>query len=175
MSLRKSLTVVSLTLGLICAFSAVAFGQQPTTPDNGQQQRQWGRGGGGGGNRRGMGGEGQGMMRVLEQLNLTDAQKQQVKSIEDKLQADTKSQREELRSLRESNQGGTPSADTQSRMQTLRSQIEAANKTAHDAIMNVLTSDQRTQLEQLMKERRERQGDRRDNRPNQPNNQPNNP
>ena len=163
MSLRRKLTGASLILGLVFTASVVAFAQQPatsSTQDNGQQQERPERRG----RRDGMGKRGHGGIgRLASQLNLTDAQRQQLRAIEDRFEASTKAQREELRRLHDSTQG-EPSADTQARFQALRDELGQARKAQHQEMLNVLTAEQRTQLEQLMKERKERHGERRGRR-----------
>jgi Spy/CpxP family protein refolding chaperone len=166
MSLRKKLTGASLALGLIFTFSAAIFAQQPVQEDNGQQQRE-----GRMGRRRegpGKGGHG-GVLRLMSQLNLTDAQQQQLRAIQERFEASTKTQREELRKLHESNQGGTLSADTQARVEALRTEMNQAMKTTRAEMLAVLTADQRTQFEQLVKERKARHEEMRGRRPNQQN------
>jgi Spy/CpxP family protein refolding chaperone len=167
MSLRKKLTGASLTLGLIFTFSAASFAQQPVPQDNGQQQREDRRA------RRRPEGPGKrgpgGVMRLMSQLNLTDAQQQQLRAIQERFEASTRTQREELRKLHDSNQDGTPSADTQARMQALSAEIIKAMKTTREEMLTVLTPDQRTQFEQLVKERKARHQEMRGRRPNQQN------
>jgi len=166
MSLRKKLTGASLTLGLIFTFSAASFAQQPVPQDNGQQRRE-----GRMGRRRegpGKGGHG-GVLRLMSQLNLTDAQQQQLRAMQERFEASTKTQREELRKLDESNQGGTPNADTQARFQALRAEMNKAMKTTRAEMLTVLTPEQRTQFEQLVKERKARHEEMRGRRPNQQN------
>jgi periplasmic protein CpxP/Spy len=171
MSLRRKLTGASLMLGLVFTASAVAFAQQPGTSspqDNGQQQRHERRGGPRGMGKRGPGGIG----RLADQLNLTDAQRQQLRAIEDRFEANTKTQREELRRLHESTEG-QPSADAQARFQALREELGQARRAQHQEMLGVLTAEQRTQLEQLMKERKERHGEKRGRRMEQQDNDDN--
>lgn len=168
MSLRRNLTLTSLTLGLIFALSAVAFAQQPTPApqDNGQQQGPGRRGGGG---RHGMGKRGHGgVLRLISQLNLTDAQRQQLRSIEERFESNTKSQREELRRLYDSSQDST-SADTEVRAQALRAEMGPAMRVMRQEMLNILTEEQRTQLEQRAKERKARHQERRGRGMNQQN------
>jgi len=156
-------------LGFIFTASAAAFAQQPGTSspqDNGQQQRpeRWGK-------RHGMGKRGPGGIgRLASQLNLTETQRQQLRAIEERFEASTKAQREEMRRLRESTQG-EPSADTQARFQALRGELDQARRAQHQEMLSVLTAEQRTQLEQLIKERKARHGERRGRRMEQQNNQ----
>jgi periplasmic protein CpxP/Spy len=154
MSLRRKLTLISLTFGLIFALSAVAFAQQPAPQDNGQQQQEGlGRRGGG---RHGMGKRGPGgMLRLMSQLNLTDAQQQQLRAIEERFEASTKTQREEMRRLHESSRGSM-SADAEARVQVLRNEMGQAMKGMRQEMLGVLNEEQRTQLEQLKQERKAR-------------------
>jgi Spy/CpxP family protein refolding chaperone len=162
MSLRKNLAGAALSLGLIFALSAVAFAQQPTQQDNGQRQQE-----GPGrfkGERHGMGKRGAGgVLRLMSQLNLTDAQQQQLRAIAERFESSTKTQREEMRRLYESNQG-KPSSDTEARAQALRAEIGQAMRGMRQEMLNTLTEEQRTRFEQLMKERKDRHEERRGGR-----------
>lgn len=160
-------------LGLVFTTSFVAFAQQqqPTMnpQDNAQQQQGPGRRGGGG--RHGMGKRGPGgFKRLTSQLNLTDAQQQQLRAIEERFEASTRTQREEMRRLHESTQGTEPSAETQARFQALRAELGQARRSQHQEMLNVLTEAQRAQFEQLIKERKARHGEGRGRRMNQQNN-----
>ncbi|HKR01079.1 MAG TPA: Spy/CpxP family protein refolding chaperone [Pyrinomonadaceae bacterium] len=153
-----------LALGLLFVFSSGAFAQQTTSPqDGGQQQRMERRG-----KHRGMGRRG-GVQRLAGELNLTDTQQQQLRAIEERFEASTKSQREEMRRLHESNQNGTLSTDAESRAEALRAELGQARRNMHQEMMSVLTQEQRTQFEQLIKERKARHGERRGRFSNQQN------
>jgi Spy/CpxP family protein refolding chaperone len=94
-------------------------------------------------------------------LNLTDAQKSQLKQLRETTQqqngqlfADARATRQELRSLR-----GTDDAhatELKAHLEELRPQLEAARKQQHEAFVNVLTPEQRTQLEQWKAQRQSR-------------------
>jgi Spy/CpxP family protein refolding chaperone len=154
MSFVRKLTLAGLAFGVIAMFFATAMAQQPqpTTqnpPDN-QQNRPFERGQG----RHGPGGAGGfGMMRELDQLNLTDAQKQQIQTILKNSAESTKSQREQLGQLMQKRSQGTLSAADESQAQTLRQQVMAARKDAESKVLAVLTPDQKTKLEELRKQR----------------------
>jgi Spy/CpxP family protein refolding chaperone len=170
MSLQRKLTGIGLTLGLVLTFGVAAFAQDGASQqqDNGAQQQGpfGGRGGkrrGGGGGRRGPGA----MMRLMKQLNLSDAQQQQIHAIHERLQANVKPQREEMRRLRESSQG-QPSADTVARIEALHTEMGRAMRATHEEILAVLTQEQRTQLEQLVRERKARHEERRGRRQDMP-------
>ena len=165
MSLRRKLTVTSLTLGLIFALSAVAFAQQqqPAPQDNGQQQQGEGRWRGGR-RRAGMGKRGHGgILRLASQLNLTEAQRQQLSVIAERFESGTRTRREELRRLHESSQGSM-SADAEARAQALRAEMGQAMKGMRQEMLSVLTEEQRAQLEQLRQERKARHQGRRGGR-----------
>lgn len=156
MSLRRILTGAGLTLGLATTFAAAAFAQQPTPQDGAQpQQKQWE----GRGRHRGMGRKGGrgGILRLASRLNLSDAQQQQLRVIEERFQANIQPQREEMRRLHES---GEMSANDEARAQALRAEMRQAMKGMREEMISVLTPEQRAQLEQLMKERKARRGER---------------
>jgi Spy/CpxP family protein refolding chaperone len=171
MSLRRFLTGASLMLGLVFITGTDTFGQQPTPlpQDNGQQQQRHERRGG---RRQGMGkrGHGGGIRRLMNQLNLTDAQEQQMRAIFERFEASTRIEREELRRLHDSTQG-EPSAETRARFQALRSKLDQARQSQHEELLNVLTTEQRAQLEQLLRERKARFGEGRGRRMNQQQNE----
>lgn len=95
------------------------------------------------------------MMRHLNALNLSDAQKTQIRSIMEANKAD-QTTRDEMRTLFEAKRNGTLTAEQQARIDTLKEQAKANAKAAHEQIMNVLTAEQRTQLEQKKAEMKQR-------------------
>src|SRR5215210_1153784 len=112
-------------LGLVIALAGgtgAAFAQQTATTPQQQdgQMRREGRRGERGGKR----GERHmsGMMRLLRELNLTDAQDLQVRAALERFAESTKAQREAFRQLHEQGdeQQGTPSAETRERARQLR-------------------------------------------------------
>ncbi len=162
MSFSNKLTTAGLTLGLTMAFGTLAFAQTttPPRPDSGasQQQRRGGeRGMGKHHGRMGEGREGHegmGQMRLLRELDLTDAQKQQARAIMERYAASTKTQREELRGLREQKEQGTLTADAKANAKTARMQLAESNKNMHNELLAILTPEQRAKFETLEKERK---------------------
>ena len=118
---------------------------QPQTQEKTDKQRKHRRGGDGfrRGGRMGGGRE----MRAFSQLNLTDAQKAQLKQIAESYRESNKTLREQLRASRES-------ADATQREQ-LRAQFKAAHEKMRAEMLNVLTAEQKTQLEQLKEQRKQ--------------------
>ena len=94
-------------------------------------------------------------------LSLTDEQKAQLKQLRDstlqqnaQLFADVRAKRRELHSLM---RAGDPGAsDVKAQLEALRPQFDAARKQQHDQFLNVLTPEQRAQLEQWKAERQSR-------------------
>lgn len=89
----------------------------------------------------------------MERLNLSDAQKQQIRDIRSanrqtnhQLYADY---RTKLRQFRQLNRAGDPGAAAlRTELETMRTQVRAARQAQHQTVLNVLTAEQRQQLEQ---------------------------
>jgi len=164
MSLKtRSFSLVSAAVA-IAAFATFSFAQDSKAvtppPDKDKAERGFRHGDhdkGEFGHRGGFGMRGMGMMRMFHELNLTDAQKTQIHSIMESNKPDPAIM-EEMRTLHEAKRNGTLTADQQARLTTLREQAQAKFKTVHEQIMNVLTAEQKAQLEATraeMKARRE--------------------
>lgn len=161
MSFSNKLTTAGLTLGLAMAFGTLAFAQTttPPRPDSGapQQHRGGERGMGKHHGRMGEGREGRegmGQMRLLRELDLTDAQKQQARAIMERYAASTKTQREEMRGLREQKEQGTLTADAKAKAKAARMQLAESNKNMHSELLAILTPEQRAKFETLEKARK---------------------
>jgi Spy/CpxP family protein refolding chaperone len=135
-------------LGLLTAFGTVAQAQQPSTQNPGPGTQAPGRMG------RGPGPGGSFGPGVLRELNLTDDQKQQVRSIIQQTFAGNKAVREELQQLGEKRRQGTLTPEEQARAKTLHEQMLASMKDTETKISAVLTPEQKAKAEGLMKERR---------------------
>lgn len=160
MVLRDKLASLGLAAGLVLASSLAGFAQQPqTTPGQDRSGQE------GGMRRGGPRPEGMGIMGILRDLNLTDEQKQNVKVILEKNMAATKPQRDEMRQLREKAQQGTLTPEERDRMQKLREDMMASEKSVRADVFAILTPEQRAQFEQKEKEMRERREQMRQNRP----------
>jgi Spy/CpxP family protein refolding chaperone len=156
---RTKLTYAGLMLGLLTAFGAIAQAQQPATqnPTEGTERRE------GRSSRRGPGGGAFGP-GVLRELNLTDEQKQQVRTIIQQSSESNKAVREELRQLGEKKRQGTLTSEEEARARTLHEQMRASMKETETKIAGLLTAEQKATAANLMKERKanhERFGDRR--------------
>jgi protein CpxP len=163
---RKILTGITSGLAVVALSSFVmAQDNRTTTPqgdDNQKSERKsWKRGGEGkrdGFRRGGRGGHGFGM-RGLRELNLTDAQREQIRTIMESKRAnreDNQAQREELRQIVEAKRNGTITADQKERLKAFRAERREAARQLHEQILAILTPEQKTQLEQMKQERQKR-------------------
>jgi Spy/CpxP family protein refolding chaperone len=150
-------TIAGLILGL--AFGAVAFAQQtsPQTqnPTAGVQQRP----GTLMARRRAM--RRRAMLdgfRVLGQLNLTDAQKQQARTIIQSSFAGTKASRQELAQLRRQWRQGTLTPEGLTRAKELRKQLQESRKGVRSQLAGILTPEQKAKLEEIIRTRRANHG-----------------
>ncbi|HEV7426488.1 MAG TPA: Spy/CpxP family protein refolding chaperone [Thermoanaerobaculia bacterium] len=92
-----------------------------------------------------------GFGRMAANLNLTDVQKQQLKDIRtadhqrnQQLYADFRAKLQEFRALKQAND---PKADdVKAELRTMRPQMEAARTASREAMLNILTPEQRDQL-----------------------------
>ena len=143
MSLRRKLTIAGLILG-ITTFGAEAFAQQmnrnvtdavqPGARKAGQRRLPP-------------------ILRLLRQLDLTDAQKQQARTIFQATLQSTKAQRQELGQLTRQWRQGTLTPAGLARANELRKELAAARKGMHDQLLAILTPEQKAKLEELIKAR----------------------
>ena len=99
-----------------------------------------------------------GMAHAFRQLNLTDQQRQQIRTIMQTQFQSTQSQRQELGQLMQKRRAGTITADESARAKELRRQLFQAEQGVHAQMLAVLTPEQKTQLQELIKTRRENRG-----------------
>lgn len=108
------------------------------------------------------------MFRILRQLNLTDQQKQQARSIIQTNLQSTKAQRQELRQLTQQWRQSTLSPDGLARATELRKQLREGRKAVRDQLTGIFTPEQKAKLEEMIKTRRANHGlfERQGRRPN---------
>lgn len=151
MFLRTKLSVSAIILSLgACSATALAQQTQPASPAVSAQQP-----GRAGSPRRAMRRRARmGGQRALAQVNLTDAQKQQVRTIIQTQGQNTKTQREELRQLMQQWRTGTLTPEGQARAKELRQQLMESRKGIHTQVQNVLTAEQKAKLQEMRELRR---------------------
>lgn len=155
MLFRNKAIITGLVLGLT-SFGGETLAQQTqpnTAPNTVQQQRRDGV------RRRGLRRRARARMgRALHQLNLTDQQKEQARTIMQANRESTQGQRQELRQLRQQWRQGTLSADGLARAKELRAQMIENRKNVRSQLSAILTAEQRTKLEEMIKTRQANRG-----------------
>ena len=136
--------------------------QQDSTTRQEKREHKFGKEGKRGGHRGGM------MMRGFRELNLTDAQKEQIKSLMETNRAAHQGTHEEMRGLMMKKRDGVITAEEQARFDQLKAQMKATAEQTHNSILAILTPEQRTQLEQQKAQMKQRHEERRKLRQNQP-------
>ena len=119
------------------------------------------------GGRHGRGGRGGELgQRMAEKLNLTDAQKQQIKALNQSFRDSNKAFFENARALHQQFRDAKQANDT-AKLEALKPQLDAQRaqmKQLHDAqqakIVSLLTPEQRTQWEALKAQREQRRAER---------------
>ncbi|HEY8203140.1 MAG TPA: Spy/CpxP family protein refolding chaperone [Pyrinomonadaceae bacterium] len=95
---------------------------------------------------------------ALRTLNLTDAQKQQAREIRRANFESTKTQRQELAELRRKFREGTLTDDEKAKAKELRQQLHASRQNTRTQLAALLTPEQKTRLDEVIKNRRENRG-----------------
>ena len=157
MSLKnKFLTGIAMATA-VGVFAVAGSAQTTTTTpqtDTQKQEKGWGGHRRDGEGHRGMRGDGAGFM--FRDLNLTDAQKSQIKSILD-ANKPTDAEMQTVKTLREARQSGTQLTDDQkAQLKTFRDQQKVKQQAIHQQILAILTPEQKQQLEQKQQERKQR-------------------
>ncbi len=172
MSFKRKLVSAATSALAVVAFTTFVSAQDTNTNKENdsmqrQEMRERGRGGKRGGKRMRGGKHGGGdkhLMRSLERLNLSDAQKTQVRTISENFKTSTQTQREELRNLGMKKRDGIITADEQARFKEIKMQLKTSGEQMRISVLAVLTAEQKTQLEQMkeaMKKRKEEHQNRR--------------
>ena len=168
MSFRnKFFSVITLAAGVV-VFSTGALAQDtttatPTTPDKAERREKGERKFG----REGFGGKHGDGMRMFRDLNLTEAQKTQIKSIHEANKPSPETM-EQMRNLSRAKHDGTITADQQAQLKALKTQMHEKGRSVHQQIEGVLTAEQKTQLKQKRQEMKEKFEERRENRKDKP-------
>lgn len=159
-----SAITLALSIGTFSTFvaaqdSSSANNQQDSTKREGKLERRGEGRRGDKGMRGGKHGGDRMMMGALRQLNLTDAQKAQVKTIFENNKSN-QAGREEMRGLMQKKRDGSLTEQEQARFKELKNQKRASAEQTHNAVLAVLTAEQRAQLDQIKQEMRQRHDER---------------
>lgn len=147
---RTRFSIVSLIAAAILA-GGTALAQQPQTNNNSvvqprpnPQMRQMQM------RRRGM----RRMVRGFRQLNLSDQQRQQMRTIAQSQFQSTQATRQELRQLAQKRKTGTLTDAEQARAKELRQQLMLSRQGVRTQMLAVLTPEQKAKLDEMIKTRR---------------------
>ncbi|HEV2799975.1 MAG TPA: Spy/CpxP family protein refolding chaperone [Pyrinomonadaceae bacterium] len=168
--MKTIFTRVSLIVGLAALLSLTALAQT-TAPQDGTVKDE-GRGGRRGraetegrmGGLRGARGRHAGAPgRALSRLNLSDAQRTQMREIEARYGQSLRAQRQEMRGLFElRREGATLTPEQQQRAEQLRGELRDSAERMHTEILALLTPEQRDQLKRMREEMEARRKARRE-------------
>jgi Spy/CpxP family protein refolding chaperone len=148
--------------GVLALLASAAFAQNPPAQKQpgGEGQRRMGRPG----REHRPGGRRDGRLG-LGRLNLSDAQREQMRGIESRYATSFRARREELRTIMQARrQGGTLTAEQESRARQLREELRADGEKQRTEMRGVLTEEQRAQLQTLRDEMRQRREEFRERR-----------
>ena len=152
--------VLSASLALL-ALTAMTYAQQQQSPveDNQVSAEKGPREG----RRHGRMGRQRGFAAMRE-LNLTEEQRQQQRTILQRELGVTKAQREELFTLREKRLAGALTAVDEARIQALRRELRDSMRSIRTEMQSVLSAEQRAKLDELNTERKARRDEMRQHR-----------
>ena len=163
MSLKtKFFPVITLAFAVV-AFSTFVSAQETTTsPDAIKKYEKRERKGFGkhGDNGKGMRGGRHFGMRGLRGIDLTDAQKEQLRAIHESNRPSEET-RKEMHTLMLAKREGTITPEQQERLKALKMQAREKGKQIHEQVLAILTPEQRQQLEARKAEMRKKREERR--------------
>lgn len=186
MTVKNKLFTVLSSFLMVFAVGTFAFAQETTTKqdDSNKQDtqkvekglrhpgghdgfRHGGRGAGKGfGHHGGMRG---GMMRAgFAKLNLSEDQKLQMKNLHESFKTGNEANFKEMHTLFQQKRDNTLTAEGEARLQVLKGQMKSAHEQLRGSMQNILTAEQKTQLETMKQERRQKMEERRKMRQSQP-------
>ena len=173
MSLKSKLSSFLTLAFAVTAFGVVVSAQETApAPKDDTQKMERHRGGRDGkfgrhGDRDGKRGGRHGMrggMFGLRGIELTDAQKEQMRQIHE-ANKPSESLMAELKSFREARKSGSELTDAQKeRMKSIRGEMQAKRELVHQQVLGILTAEQRQQLEARKAERQQRREEFREKR-----------
>jgi periplasmic protein CpxP/Spy len=161
MSLKRKIISAVISTFAVVAFTTFVSAQDANKSDQNSTQKQERRERRGFGDKRGFrrGMRGGGLMRGFDQLNLTDAQKEQIKSILEANKPD-KSTFEALRPLMEAKRNGTITAEQEAQLKAHREQMKQKHEQVKAQVLAVLTAEQKAQLDKLKEEWKQKREER---------------
>jgi len=101
------------------------------------------------------------LRRFGQRLNVSEAQREQLRAIRQRQFEALKPQREELFNLREKRRAGTFTEADDARVKVLRQQIHEARRSTHTEVQGILTEEQKAQIEEFRNARKARREEKR--------------
>ncbi|MEP6703618.1 MAG: Spy/CpxP family protein refolding chaperone [Acidobacteriota bacterium] len=167
MSLKNKISsaiTLAFAVGAFATFSVAQDAAKTQEDNNGKMEHRGDHHRGMRGDKAGRHGGMRGGMFGLRELNLTDAQKEQVRQIHE-ANKPSDAQMAEMRAFRESRKNGTGLTDAQrEQMKAFREQMRTKHESVRSQILAILTPEQRTQLEAKKAEHEKSRGEFRQNR-----------
>ena len=163
--MRRYIFRVTTGAALVGLLAAAGFAQSTPAPKQQGEGRGEMRRMGRGGRRHAPGGPREGRLG-LGRLNLSDAQREQLRGIESRYATGFRTRRDELHALRQSRRqsSGTLTAEQEARARQLREELRADAERMRAEMRAVLTDEQRTQLQATREELQQRREQRRERR-----------
>lgn len=163
---RKIISAITLAFAMFTLTTFIAAqdtNQQTDRTDKKDKFERKGRGERGFG--RGMRGEKRGggerfIMREISRLDLTDAQKEQIRGVMEAAKTANEPIYQELRGFKEKNRSELTEAD-KARLTDIKTRMKQSAEQTRNTVLSILTAEQRQQLEQFKLERRKRMEERR--------------
>lgn len=164
MSLKRNFSFILTAAAGAVVFAGAAIAQDSSAPaatDKAPRQergeRKFGKGEFGGRHgKHGFGKRGFGMRGgMFHDLNLTDAQKEQMKVIRE-ANKPNQADFDAIRPLMEAKRNGTITADQEAQLKAFRENRQAKMQLVHQQLMNILTAEQKATLEQRKADRKQR-------------------
>ena len=103
----------------------------------------------------------------LRGINLTDAQKEQFKALREGNRP-SPALHDELKAIHDAKKAGTITEAQKARVKTIRDEMQASRKAAHASIQNILTAEQKAEIEKRKSEMKTRHQEMRKNRGTKP-------
>ena len=102
-----------------------------------------------------------GFMRMLRGIELTDNQKEQIKTLAETQRATNQPMREEARELYMRKRDGTITEAENQRLKQIHTDMKASGEQLKATILGLLTAEQRAEIDRIKAEREERRQERR--------------
>jgi Spy/CpxP family protein refolding chaperone len=149
MSLRNRFTGLAASLALIITCGVATYAQKPAADADKASQAQFE----GMQRKSGRPSRGTPVMRIMRELNLTEAQEQQTRAIVERFANNIEPQRQALMEIHTQRvEQGDLSDETRQKARDLREQIHTAQKQMQAELLALLTPEQRTKYDRLEQE-----------------------